>query len=55
MDNVDRKDESFIEFLESLKRASMYYKIMLKPDEDDIVFGVRNYFRKDDNPWLDVT
>lgn len=52
LDNVDRTEESFIEFLESLKRASMYYKIMLKPDEDDTVFRVKNYFRKDDNPMV---
>lgn len=40
------------EFLESLERSSEYYKVFTKPNDNDTVFDIHNYFKTDNNQEL---
>lgn len=52
MSAVDINEKSYIEFLNSLKEASEFYKIILMPEDSSTVFGEQNYFKKDNNPSI---
>ena len=48
-DNIRHDRKSYIEFLNSLDTASSYYKTILKPEDNENLFGKNNYFIIDDN------
>mgnify|MGYP000934126660 CR=1 FL=1 len=52
MNYVDVNKKSYIEFLNSLKGASEFYKIILMPEDNSTVFDENNYFKKDNNPSI---
>lgn len=49
LSHVHPNVDEYISFLESLKKSSEYYKIILKPNENDTIFNMGSYFKKDDN------
>ena len=49
LSNIKADKDSYINFLEELKTASEYYKIILKPEDSDNIFGMQNYFKNGDN------
>lgn len=50
--NIERTEESYLRFINSLKFSSDYYKIILLPEDKDIVFDEASYFKKKDRPAL---
>lgn len=49
LSNVRADKDSYVNFLEELKTASEYYKIILKPEDSDNIFGMQNYFKNENN------
>lgn len=50
--NVRENRDDYIKFLNSLSKASEFYKIILMPEDNDIVFDKISYFKCDDNPSI---
>lgn len=49
---VKSDQKSYIDFINSLKTASSYYKILSKPNDGDTVFQEKGYFKQDDNRMI---
>lgn len=50
LDYLDPSNKIYNQFLKLLLKASQYYKIILKPNENDTVFKTKKYFKVEDNP-----
>lgn len=48
-DNVENNKAAYIKFLNSLCNASSYYKIILKPQDNEKIFEIDNYFKTNNN------
>ena len=48
--NVDKED--YIKFLNSLNKASEFYKIIIKPEDNNTIFNEVNYFKTNNNPSI---
>lgn len=48
--NADTTD--YLKFLDSLKKASEFYKIILMPEDNNTIFNEVNYFKTDNNPSI---
>jgi len=52
INNVEANKESYINFLNSLRNASKFYKLILMPEDNNEIFGKKNYFKTDNNPSI---
>lgn len=53
--NVKSERKAYVDFLKSLRKSSEYYRIILSPNDSDTIFGIKDYFKKDDNPSIKRT
>lgn len=53
--NVKSDRKAYVDFLNSLLKSSEYYRIILSPNDSDEIFGIKNYFKKGDNPSIKRT